>query len=115
YLTGQTIVGVGTANPPSQPLNLSVRLQAVEFNPASGNQAQEFISVTNSSPFPVDLSGWQIDGGIRFTFVPGTVVTSNGVVYVAANVRAFRARPTGPRGGQGLLVTGPFDGQLSAR
>src|SRR5205814_367940 len=35
--------------------------------------------------------------------------------YVSPDVRAFRARTTGPRGGQGLFVRGPYQGQLSAR
>src|SRR6185503_2329935 len=31
------------------------------------------------------------------------------------DVVAFRARTSGPRGGQGLFVVGPYKGQLSAR
>jgi hypothetical protein len=43
------------------------------------------------------------------------VIPSNGVLYVSPNVNAFRARTTGPRGGQGLFVQGNYDRRLSAR
>lgn len=115
YLTGSGITNVGSANPIAQPPNVSVRIHTVEFNPASGNQAEEFVCVTNASGFPVDLTGWRLDGGVQFAFPPGAVLPSNGVVYLAADVRAFRARATGPRGGQGLFVLGRLQGRLSAR
>ena len=37
------------------------------------------------------------------------------MLYVSPNTRAFKARASGPRGGQGLFVVGPYRGQLSAR
>src|SRR5436853_7802679 len=40
---------------------------------------------------------------------------SNSVLYVAPNVRAFRARTSGPHAGLGLFVQGSYKGQLSAR
>src|SRR5688572_3610967 len=39
----------------------------------------------------------------------------NSSIFVSPDVRAFRARTTGPRGGQGLFVQGAYKGQLSAR
>jgi len=101
--------------PLSQPPIIPLQLAAMDFNPASANQAQEYIAFTNPSPFAIDISGWKIDGGIDFTFKQGTIVPSNSVVYVSPNTLSFRARTTGPRGGQGLFVVGPYNGQLSAR
>lgn len=91
------------------------KILGVEFNPISGNQAQEFLVLTNRSGLALDLSGWKLEGAVEFTFHPGTVLPSNSVVYVSPDVRQFRARTTGPRGGQGLFVVGPYSGQLSAR
>jgi len=112
-------IGIGPANnagiPLSQPPNVFLAIVGLEPNPAGGNQEQEYICISNSAPFAVDITGWKIEGGIDFTFAPGTVVPSNGVAYVSPNTRAFRARTTGPRGGQGLFVLGPYKGQLSAR
>ena len=88
---------------------------AIEFNPASSNQAQEYVELRNPNPVAVDLSGWRIEGGVDFTFAPGTVVPANGRIYVSPDIAAFRTRMTGPRAGQSLLVVGNYCGQLSAR
>ncbi|HXG46339.1 MAG TPA: lamin tail domain-containing protein [Methylomirabilota bacterium] len=101
--------------PLSQPADATVRITRVEYNPSSGNQEEEFICITNGNPYAVDISGWELSGGVRFTFKPGTVIPSNSVLYVSPNVRAFRNRATPPRRGMGLFVTGPYRGQLSAR
>lgn len=112
-------IGIGNANnagiPLEQPQNLTLDIVGVEFNPSSGNQLQEYVCVSNPAPIAVDITGWKLQGAIDFTFKPGTVIPSNSVVYVSPNVVQFRARSSGPRGGQGLFVVGPYKGQLSAR
>ena len=112
-------IGINSANnagiPLSQPEEATPEILDVESNPVSGNQAQEFLVLTNRSGLALDLSGWKLDGAVEFTFHPGTVLPSNSVVYVSPDVRQFRARTTGPRGGQGLFVVGPYSGRLSAR
>jgi hypothetical protein len=101
--------------PLSQPVNVYLNVVGVEFNPAGGNQNQEYICISNPAPFAIDITGWKLDGAIEFTFAPGTVMPSNSVAYVSPHTPSFRARSTGPRGGQGLFVLGPYKGQLSAR
>lgn len=112
-------IGIGNASnagiPLAQPSNLSLNVVGVEFNPSGGNQEQEFICVSNPAPIAVDVTGWKLAGAVDFTFKPGTVIPSNSVIYVSPNAVQFRARTTGPRGGQGLFVVGPYKGQLSAR
>jgi len=98
-----------------QPPDAVVLIGAIEFNPASRNQAQEYIQLINPNPYPVDLSGWRLAGAVRYTFKGGVVLPTNGVLYVSPDVKAFRARTSGPRGGQGLFVQGNYEGQLSAR
>ncbi len=46
----------------------------------------------------------------------GTVAPAFTGLYVAANVSAFRARRSSPKGGEGLLVVGPLqvDGSVQA-
>ena len=101
--------------PSSQPANAVINFGVVEYNPASGDQEQEFIELRNPNSYAVDLSGWTISGGIDHVLTPGTVIPANGSIYLSPNLAAFRARTTGPRGGQGLLVMGPYTGdQLSA-
>ena len=112
-------IGINNANnagiPLSQPEDAAPEILDVDFNPVSGNQAQEYVALTNRSGLALDLSGWKLDGAVKFTFHPGTVLPSNSVMYVSPDVRQFRARTIGPRGGQGLFVVGPYSGQLSAR
>lgn len=85
----------------------------VDFNPASGNQDEEYVRVNNPNDTAVDISEWRIRGGIEHTFVPGTVIPAGGAIYLAPNAKAFRARATGPAGGQQLLVQGNYEGHLS--
>ncbi len=101
--------------PAAQPTNVVITFGGLDYNPASTNQAQEYIELINTNNFPVDLSGWKIKGAVDFTFAQGTVVFTTNRVYVTPDVRAFRARTTGPRGGQRRLAVGPYKGQLSAR
>ncbi len=115
YLTGSGIAGVGAANPGPQPPFIHVQFHSLDVNPASGNQQQEYICVTNPNPVAVDLTGWRVRGDVEFDFKPATVMTSNSVMYLSPNVTEFRARNAGPRGGQGLFVQGNYQGNLSAR
>ena len=101
--------------PLPQPPNAYLSVLAVETSPASGNQAQEYICLTNPIPLALDISGWKLSGAIDFTFKPGTVVPANNTIYISPDVAAFRARSSGPRGGQALFVVGPYNGQLSSR
>jgi len=111
-------IGINNASnagiPLEQPTNATLAIIDWDFNPTSGNQAQEYVCLTNPNPYALDISGWRLDGGVRFKFKPGTVMPSNSVIYVSPDVAAFRARQVGPRGGQGLFVVGPYNGQLSA-
>ncbi len=99
----------------SQPTNAMLKIGAIDYNPSSGNQAQEYLELINTNNYSVDISGWRLSGAIQHTFKGGVVVPSNGVLYVSPDVKAFRARPSGPRGGLGLFVQGNYKGALSAR
>lgn len=93
----------------------------VEVNPESGNQDEEYMELINQGNQSIDLSGWQLRGGIKFEFQVGTVLSTGSLflpkeitrLYVSPNVRAFRARTSGPAGEQGLFVQGPYRGHLS--
>ena len=112
-------IGLAVANnagiPLSQPGSVYISVCGLDYNPVSCNQAEEYICLTNPTPFALDISGWQLEGGVRFTFKSGTVMPTNSVLYVSPSLAAFRARKIGPRGGQALFVVGPYQGQLSAR
>jgi hypothetical protein len=101
--------------PLAQPDNVSIVFGAIEFNPASGNQDEEYVQLRNTNSFAVDVSGWQLGGGINFSLKRGTVIPTGGSLYLSPSVKAFRARAASPHGGQGLYVQGNYSGRLSAR
>ncbi|HXJ60251.1 MAG TPA: lamin tail domain-containing protein, partial [Verrucomicrobiae bacterium] len=107
--------GSNAGLPVAQPQDAAIALFDLQPTPASGVAAQEYLAFTNANDYAVDLSRWQIGGDIHFTFSPGTVLPAQRVLYVSPDTRAFRARSTAPRGGQGLFVIGNYDGQLSSR
>jgi hypothetical protein len=73
------------------------------------------VELINPNAFALDLSGWKLEGAVRHTFHPGTVIPKNRSLYVTPNVRSFRARASTPKGGQGMFVQGNYKGQLNAR
>lgn len=115
FLTGLSIPGVTNWNPSSQSYAPKLEFASMEVTPASGNQDEEYIQIVNPGAQPVDISGWKLRGDVDLEFKPGTVVPTNSSIYVSPNVAAFRARSSGPRGGQSLFVQGNYSGRLSAR
>ncbi len=113
------VIGVGNGDaagiPHEQVSNPAIEIDQVDFdaNPVSGDQDQEYIRINNPTDDAVDISGWELEGGIEHTFIPGTVIPAGGSLYVTPDINAFRARLTGPIGGEGFFVQGDYDGHLS--
>ncbi|HXI54031.1 MAG TPA: lamin tail domain-containing protein, partial [Candidatus Saccharimonadales bacterium] len=101
--------------PDAQPDDCVVLIGDVDYNPASGNQDEEYVQLINTNNYAAEISGWRLRGGIDHVFEPGTVIPSNSVLYVTPKVVAFRARAAGPRGGQTNQAQGNYHGHLSAR
>lgn len=114
--------GGGVGIPKSMAAQPDIKIDEIEFAPASGNQDEEYIALANPNNFAVDLSGWRLEGAVEHTFDPGTVMGTpslfspgKNVMYAAKDARAFRARTEGPSGGKGLFVQGNYRGSLSSR
>jgi hypothetical protein len=105
----QTLGGM----PPSQVALPNVAFGAIDYNPASGNQDQEYVAVVNQSNTAVDVSGWTISGAATHTFEGGTVIPANSTYYAVADVVQFKLRATGPTGGQRLFIQGNYEGRLN--
>ncbi len=88
--------------------NPQIDFGAIEFNPASGNQNEEYIALVNNQDFAVDISGWRLDGDVQITFQPGTVIPAGWTFYTTPDARAFRARSDGPSGNMQLFVQGNY-------
>ncbi|MBN1505594.1 MAG: lamin tail domain-containing protein [Sedimentisphaerales bacterium] len=102
------------AIPNAQPANPSIKVASCDYNPASGNQDEEYIELKNPNTYTVDISDWELTGGATHTFLPGTVIAANGSLYVSPNSRAFRGRTASPKGGEGRFVQGNYKGHLSS-
>jgi hypothetical protein len=105
---------LSTILPAPQPAGAMVTIGQIEFAPASGNQDQEFVEILNPNSYAIDISEWTLAGDVDYTFKAGTVIPAGGKLYVTPDSAAFRARTTGPRGGQGLFVQGGVAGHLSS-
>jgi hypothetical protein len=114
FLAGTNIIGIGSNMPPSQPANAVIGISDLDCHPASGNQDEEYVCLTNANLFAVDVSGWTLNGGVQHTFEAGTVLPAGGALYVSPNAAAFRARSLAPHGGMGLFVQGNCRGHLNA-
>ena len=88
-------------------------IQIVQAEPSTANPDEAYIHLRNCGSESVDVSDWYFTGGISFTFPKGTVVLAGDSVFVVEDVPGFRARTSGPGGGQGLLVAGKWSGALA--
>jgi hypothetical protein len=68
---------------------------------------EQWIELFNRSGAEVDVSGWQFDAGIGFTFAADTTIPAGGYAVVAKDPAAFNA--THP----GVTAFGPFTRALS--
>jgi len=105
----------GDVIPAAQPTNAAIVIGGWDYNPASGNLAEQYVELRNTNSYAVDVSGWRLMGTIEFTLKPGTVIPAGKSLYLAANVNAFRARTASPHAGQNIFVQGPFGGFLSTQ
>ena len=109
--------------PKAQEAMPSIQIGDIEFQPGSGSQDEEFIQLINTARTAVDVSGWELDGAVEFTFAEGTVLAASSLfdpsistsLYVSPNVNAFRQRSESPKGGEAHFVQGPYRGHLSNR
>ena len=84
----------------------------LHYHPPGDRRKEEFIELYNSGLQWVDLEGWSLENGVRFTFGPGTTIAPNGFVVVARDAKALRERRRLP---EGAVVVGDFEGRLSNR
>lgn len=82
-------------------------INEVMFHASSESTAEEYVELFNRGPAAVNLLGWQLNGGINFTF-PNVTVAANSYLVAAANTDIFTAKYPGVGN-----VVGNWTGQLS--
>src|SRR5262245_3128331 len=67
-------------------------ISEIMYHPAARSDSNnlEFVEVYNSQPWPEDISGFRLGGGIEFTFPPATVLPAEGFIVVAAEPASLR-------------------------
>lgn len=84
-------------------------INEIHYHPSNGENTGEFIELFNNGPTTIDLSGWQLNDDVDFTF-PATSIASNDFLVIAKN-RAellFLSPGLNP-----TKVLGNFSGSLS--
>ncbi|MCH2062731.1 MAG: lamin tail domain-containing protein [Roseibacillus sp.] len=77
----------------------------VHYHPADEDNDTEWVELRSLMGVDVDISDWELEGGINYRFANGTVVPGRGFLLVAAD-------PSHPSlEGRGAL--GPFSGRLA--
>lgn len=102
----------------------AIVVDSLDYYPSPTSQAGEYLILRNTTANAIDLSGWRIRGGVDHAFTPGTVIPAGagtaavaykGLLHLVKNATAFRARTSGPKGGENRFIQGNYSGQLSAR
>ncbi len=97
------------AVPDSIVINEIMYQHAPRFLPSGSTpNPEEWIELYNRSAAPVDLSGWQLRGGIAFDFA-ATTLPPGGFLVIAQDPAALAAKFPA------ISVLGPFSGTLSNR
>lgn len=100
----------GTAN--ARPKISEVIINELMYHPINRNGDEEYLELFNRGAQAVDLSGWQVGGGVSYVIPANVVLEAGGYLVIARDAARLRAlHPTLPAG----KVLGDFNGQLSNR
>lgn len=69
-------------------ISRNIVINEIMFNPASGNDLEEFIELTNIGTVPISLHNWQFTSGVSFTF-PDITLQPGSFLVVAADTDTF--------------------------
>ena len=78
----------------------------ISYHPERDEARLEWVELYNQMAVDMDLSGWYLDGGIRYVFPEGTIVPGSGFLVVAVEPAALSGL------GISCPVLGPFSGRL---
>ncbi|MBX3733978.1 MAG: lamin tail domain-containing protein [Verrucomicrobiae bacterium] len=85
----------------------TVVFNELQYQPRSGGDSVEWVELHNLMAVDMDLSGWGLTSGIRYTFPSGTILPGGGYLVVAGDPAAL------PAAAGATHVLGPFEGRLA--
>jgi hypothetical protein len=80
------------------------------YDPISGNDDDQYIELYNKGTNTINLAGWQLTGGVSFTFPANTIIASNSYLVVAKNLTNLFAKYPNLNSGNSV---GNYSGKLS--
>ena len=69
-------------------------------------RAEEWLELYNRSNSPIDLTGWELEGGIRYDFPPATIIPPGDYLVVAKDAAALSSKHPG------ATIIGDYSGRL---
>lgn len=77
------------------PVPPSVVLNEIMYHPSSELDDDQYVELHNPGTNSIDLSGWRLMDGIRYTFPTGASIPPDGFVVVAKNLNALASNYPG--------------------
>ncbi len=87
----------------------NIVINELMYDPISGNDDDQYIELFNQGTNAVNLAGWQLTGGVTFTF-PNLTIAPSGYVVVSRNTTNLFAKYPNLNGGN---TVGNYSGKLS--
>ncbi len=85
----------------------SIKINEVHYNPPDNTVLEEFIEFYNPTDSAMDMSSWEVSGGVAYTLPLGSVVPAHGFLVVAQDPATVLSR-------YGVPALGPWTGGLSS-
>ena len=71
---------------------LTVVINEINYDPQFNTEQVEFLEFYNSGSTAVDMSNWQVDEAVDFTFPIGTTIEADGYLVITQNAAEFEAK-----------------------
>src|SRR5205814_2202992 len=75
-----------TPNANNAPLLIrEIVINEIMYRPPSGESDDQFVELFNRGASAVNVAGWRLSGGIRFTFPSNTIIAAGAYLAVGGN------------------------------
>jgi len=89
------------------PLQAAPVINELHYNNDDNTVLNEFIEIHNPDPAALDLSGWELNGAVRFTFPAGTTLRAGGYLVIGEDPATLASEFN-------IQALGPYQGGLNS-
>ncbi|MBR5691531.1 MAG: CotH kinase family protein, partial [Verrucomicrobia bacterium] len=93
---------------PEVDCRMNIKILEIVPSTLTKKASEAYVRLVNTGPYPVDISHWKLSGMMQYDFEPGTVLLPENVLYIAADLKAFRGRTYFPTSEFRLFAVGPY-------